>query len=107
MRLVPDLGGELRGEPGLADTGLTREQDDLAGAGPGLAQAIAQQGALRRPADEVGDPTPRRLEAALYCGEALDHECFDRLGEALCRLAAEVGQPEQITDQAAGGAGED
>src|SRR6516162_4595734 len=54
VRLVRDLGGELSAEPRLADAGLAREQDDLAGAGPGLAQAVAQQGALRRPADEVG-----------------------------------------------------
>src|SRR6516164_8121483 len=74
---------------------------------PGLALAVAQQGALRRPADEVGDPATRRLEAALCYGDALDREDFDRLGEALCCLPAEVAQPEQTADQAAGGAGED
>src|SRR6516165_3120832 len=62
VRLVRDLGSELSAEPRLADAGLAREQDDLAGAGPGLAQAVAQQGTLRRPADEVGEPAARRLE---------------------------------------------
>jgi hypothetical protein len=70
-------------------------------------QAVAQQGVLRRPADEVGEPAPRRLKAALGCGDAFDHEGFDRFGEALDRLAPEVAQPEQVADQAAGGAGED
>ena len=107
VRLVRDLGGELSGEPRLADAGLAREQDDLAGAGPGLAQAVAQQGALRRPADEVGEPAARRLEAAFRHGDALDREGLDRLGEALRCLPAEVAQPEQVADQAAGGAGED
>src|SRR5215831_7673153 len=107
VRLVRDLGGELGAEPRLADAGLAREQDDLAGAGPGRAQAVAQQGALRRPPDEVGEPAVRRLEAALCCGDAFDREGFDRLGEALDRLAPEVAQPEQIADQASGGAGED
>src|SRR6516225_10592688 len=107
VRLARDLGGELRGEPRLADAGLAREQDDLAGAGPGRAQAVAQQGALRRPADEVGEPAPRRLEAALCYSDAFDHEGFDRLGKALRYLAAEVAQPEQVADQAAGGAGDD
>src|SRR6516225_4211273 len=37
----------------------------------------------------------------------LDREGLDRLGKALRRLPAEIGQPEQIADQAAGGAGED
>src|SRR6516162_656849 len=64
VRLVRDLGGELSAEPRLADAGLAREQDNLAGAGPGPAQAVAQQGALRGPPDEVGDPAARRLEAA-------------------------------------------
>jgi hypothetical protein len=107
VRLARDLGGELSGEPRLADAGLAREQDDLAGAGPGLAQAVAQQGALRRPADEVGEPAARRLEAAFRHGNGLDREGFDRLGEALHCLAAELAQPEKVADQAAGGAGED
>ena len=107
VRLARDLGGELSGEPRLADAGLAREQDDLAGAGPGRAQAVAQQGALRRPADEVGEPAARRLEAAFGHGDALDHEGLDRLGKALRCLPAEVAQPEQVADQAAGGAGED
>jgi hypothetical protein len=55
----------------------------LAGAGPGLAQALAQQGALRRPADEVGEPAPHGLEPAFRHGEALDGEGLDRLGKAL------------------------
>ena len=107
VRLVHDLSGELSAEPRLADAGLAREQHDLAGAGPGLAQTVAQQGALRRPADEVGEPAARGLEPAFGYGEALDHEGFDRLGEALRRLATEVAQPEQVGDQAAGHAGED
>jgi hypothetical protein len=78
---------------------------------PAPAQAarrrFAQQGALRRPADEVGEPAPRRLEAALCYSDAFDHEGFDRLGKALRYLAAEVAQPEQVADQAAGGAGDD
>jgi hypothetical protein len=94
VRLVCDLGGELSGEPRFADSGLAREQDDLAGAGPGFAQAVAQQGALRRPPDEVGESAPRRLEPAFRGGGALDGEGFDRLGEALCYLPAEVAQPE-------------
>ena len=64
VRLVRDLDGELSAEPRLADAGLARKQDDLAGAGPGRAQAVAQQGALRHPADEGGDPATRCLEAA-------------------------------------------
>ncbi len=107
VRLVRDLGGELSGEPRLADAGLAREQDDLAGAGPGLAQAVAQQGALRRPPDEVGEPAARRLEPAFRHGDALDREGLDRLGEALRYLPAEIGEPEQVADEAAGGAGED
>jgi len=106
VRLVRDLGGELSGEPRLANAGLAREQDDLAGAGPGLVQAVAQQGALRRPADEIGEPAARRLEAALCCGDALDREGLDRLGKALRYLAAEIDEPEQVTDEAASGAGE-
>src|SRR5262249_19363860 len=105
--LVRDLGGELSAEPRLADAGLAREQDDLAGAGPGLAQAVAQQGALLRPADEVGEPVVRRLKAALCCGAAFDHEGFDRVGKALDRLPAEVAQPDQLADQAGGGPGGD
>src|SRR5262245_16806908 len=85
VRLVRDLAGELGGEPRLADAGLAREQHDLAGAGPGRAQAIAQQGALCHPADEVGEPAARRLEAALYYGDAFDGPSLDRLGEALDR----------------------
>ena len=88
--LARDLGGELDGEPGLADASLARKQDDLAGAGPGRAQALAQYRTLRRPADEVGEPAARRLEAALCCGDPLDREGFDRLGKALHRLPAEV-----------------
>jgi hypothetical protein len=107
VRLVRDLGRELSGEPRLADAGLTREQDDLAGAGPGLAQPVAQPGALRRPPDEVGEPAARRLEAALCYGDAFDRKGFDRLGETLRSLPAEIGQPEQVADEAAGGAGDD
>src|SRR5215472_18108753 len=107
MGLVRDLGGALSGEPRFADAGLAREQDDLAGAGPGLAQAVVQQGALRFSADEVGKPAACRLEAALCYGDAFDREGFDRLGKALCRLAPEIAQPEQVADQAAGSAGED
>jgi hypothetical protein len=107
VRLARDLGDELSGEPRLADAALAREQDDLARTTPGRAQPVAQQGTLRRPADEVGDPAARRLEPAFGYGDALDHEGLDRLGKALCRLPAEIGQPEQIADQAAGGAGED
>src|SRR5262245_32038722 len=67
MRLVRDLGGELRGEPRRADAGLAREQDDLAHAGPGLAQALAQQGALRHPPTRSVSPrraASNRLSAA-------------------------------------------
>jgi hypothetical protein len=108
VRLARDLGGELSGEPRLADARLAREQDYLAGAGPGLAQAGAQYRTLRRPADEVGEPAAHRLEPALCCcGDAFDREGFDRGVEPFQRLQAEVAQPEQIADQAAGGAGED
>src|SRR5215467_15985698 len=107
MGLVRDLGGELSAEPRLADAGLAREQDDLAGAGPGLAQAVAQQGAFRRPTDEAGKPAACRLEAALHCSDAFDCEGFNRLGEALQRLPAEVAQPEQVTNEAPGDAGDD
>jgi hypothetical protein len=105
--LVRDLGCELSTEPRLADAGLAREQHDLAGAGPGLSQAVAQHRTLCRPPDEVGEPATRRLKAAFRHGDVFDHECLDRLGEALDRLPAEVAQPEQVADQAAGGAGED
>jgi hypothetical protein len=105
--LARDLGGELSGEPRLADAGFAREQDNLAGPGPGRAQTVEQQGVLRCPADEVGEPTTRRLEAAFRHGDVFDREGVDRLGKALCCLPAEIGQPEQIADQAAGGAGED
>ena len=98
VRLVRDLGGELSAEPRLADAGLARKQDDLAGAGPGLTQALAQHRTLRHPADEVGEPAARGLEAALRGGDAFDREGFDRLGKALDRLATEVAQPEQIAD---------
>src|SRR5215469_4444130 len=64
-----------------------------------------QQGALHRPADEVGKPAACRLEAALHYGGAFDHEGFDRPSKAFDCLPAEVAQPEQIADQAAGGAG--
>jgi len=107
VRLARDLGGELSGETRLADAGLAREQDDLAGAAPGLVQAVVQQGALGRPPDEVGDPAARRLEPALRHGDALDREGLDRLGEALRCLAAEIGEPEEVADEAASGAGED
>ena len=107
VRLARDLGGELSAEPRLADAGLAREQDDLAGAGPGLAQALVQQGAFRCPADEVDQPSACRLEPALRYGEAFDREGFDRLDEPLDRLASEIAQPEQVADEAAGGAGED
>ena len=46
----------------------------------------------------------KRLSAA---ATPSDYEGFDRLGEALDRLPAEVAQPEQVADEAAGGAGED
>jgi hypothetical protein len=94
VRLARDLGGELSGEPRLADAGLAREQDDLAGAAPGLVQAVVQQGALGRPPDEVGDPAARRLEPAFRLGDARDREGFDRLGKPLCCLPSEVAQPE-------------
>ena len=94
VRLARDLGGE----PRLADAGLAREQDDLAGASPGLAQTVAQYRTLRHPADEVGNPAPRRLEAALRYGDTLDRESFDRLGKTLRCLPAEIAQPEQIAD---------
>ena len=42
----------------------------------------AQQGLLLRPADEVGEPAARGLEAAFNNGDALHRECFNRLGEA-------------------------
>ena len=61
---------------------------------------------LRRPPHEVCEPAARRLKAALRCGDALDREGFDWLGEALDRSPAEVAQPEQVADEAAGGAGE-
>jgi hypothetical protein len=105
--LVRDLGGELSAEPRLADAGLAREQDDLAGACPGVAQAVAQYRTLRRPADEVGEPTPRRLEPAFGHGDAPDRESLDRLGKALRCLPAEIGEPKQVADKAAGGAGVD
>ena len=101
VRLARDLGGELSCEPRLADAGLAREQDDLARAAPALAQAVAQQGALRHPADEVGDPPARRLEPAFGYGDILDHEGLDRLGKALRCLPAEIAQSEQVADQAA------
>src|SRR5262249_42505945 len=107
VRLARDLGGELSAEPRLADAGPAREQDDLASAGPGRAQAVAQKGALGRPADQVGDPAARRLEAAFGRGDVLDREGLDWPGKALDRLPAEVAQPEQIADQTAGGAGDD
>src|SRR5262249_61542896 len=91
VRLVRDLGGELSGEPRLADAGLAREQDDLSGAGPSLAQAVAQQGALRRPADEGGDPTACRLAAAFGGAAALEHEGFDRRGKTFRCLPSELG----------------
>jgi hypothetical protein len=94
VRLGGDLGGELSAQPRLADAGLAREQDNLTGAGPGLAQGVAQQCALRHPPDEVGNPAARRVEAALRHGDALDHEGLDRLGKALDRLPAEVAQLE-------------
>jgi hypothetical protein len=47
------------------------------------------------------------LEAAFCYGDAFDRERFDRVGIALHRLASEVAQPEQVAQQAAGGAGED
>jgi hypothetical protein len=53
-----------------------------------------QQGAFRRPADEVGDPAARRLEPAFGFGDTFDHEGFDRLGEALRCLRAEIGEPD-------------
>ena len=59
-------------------------------------QAVAQQSALRRSPHEVGEPSARRLEAALCYGNAFDHEGFDRRGEALDRLPAELAQPEQV-----------
>jgi len=107
VRLALDLGSELSGEPRLADAGLARGHDNLAGAGPGLAQAVAQYRTLRRPSDEVGDPAARRLEAAFGYGDVLDREGLDRLRKALCYLPAEIAQPEYIADQAARGAGED
>ena len=99
--------GELSGEPRLAHTGLAREQYDLAGAAPGRAQAVAQQDALRRPADEVGEPAARRLEATFGHGDVLDREGLDRLRKAFRCLRAKIGEPEQVADQAAGGAGDD
>jgi hypothetical protein len=51
--------------------------------------------------------SPRRLEPAFGYGDALDDEGLDRRGKPLCCLAAEIPQPEQVADQAAGGAGED
>ena len=59
------------------------------------------------PPDEVGEPATRRLEAALRHGDAFDREGFDRLGKALRCLGAEIGEPKQVADQAAGGAGDD
>jgi hypothetical protein len=47
-----------------------------------------------------------RLKAALRHGDVFDREGLDRLGEALDSLLAEVAQPEQVADQAAGDAGE-
>jgi hypothetical protein len=79
----------------------------LASARARFAQAVAQQGALRRPADEVDKPSACRLEPAFHHGDAFDRESLDRLCKALDRLPAEIGEPEQIADQAAGGAGED
>jgi hypothetical protein len=79
----------------------------LAGACPGFAQAVAQYRTLRHPADEFGDPAARRLEPAFGYGDVLDREGLDRLGKPLCCLPAEIGEPEQIADQAAGGAGKD
>src|SRR6202040_1648725 len=99
VRLACDLGSELSGKPRLADAGLAREQDDLARAGPGLAQAAAQQGALRRPAAEVDEPAARRLETAFGHGDALDHKGLDRRGETLRCLPAEIGEPEEVADE--------
>ena len=73
----------------------------------GRAQPVAQYRTLHRPADEVGDPAARRLEAAFGYGDVLDREGLDRLGKALDRLPAEVAQPEQIANEAAGDASED
>jgi hypothetical protein len=53
------------------------------------------------------DPAARRLEPAFGYGDALDREGLDRLGKALRCLPVEVAQPEQIADQAEGGASED
>ena len=53
--------------------------------------------------------SPRRAASKRLSvtADAFDREGLDRLGEALQRLPAEVAQPEQVADQAAGGAGED
>jgi hypothetical protein len=61
---------------------------------PAPAQASRRRSRNRalsgRPADEVGEPAARRLEPAFGYGDGLDREGFDRLGEALRRLAPEV-----------------
>src|SRR5262249_10949606 len=77
------------------------------GAAPGRAQTVAQQDALRRPPDEVGNPAPHRLESAFGHGNPLDREGLDRLGEALRYLPAEIAESEQVADEAASGAGKD
>src|SRR5262249_20950365 len=48
-----------------------------------------------------------RLESAFGIGCALDRPCRDRLGDTLELVRAEVAQTEQITEQPAGGRGDD
>src|SRR6516164_7225081 len=76
---------------------------------PAPAQASRKRSCNRAlsAAHEVGNPAARRLEPAFRCSDTFGREGFDRLGETLHRLPAEGAQPEQVADQAAGGAGED
>jgi hypothetical protein len=64
---------------GIADAGLAREQDDPAGVAPGLAQAVAQQGTLRRPTRSVSRrrAASSRLSAAATPSTA-NSQCVDK-----------------------------
>ena len=100
MALGREALAQFPHDPGLADTGLAREQDYLAFAIPGLLPTAQQQrDLLLSPHQRREARCLSRLEAPLGAAFARHPPDRERVGEPLEALRAEISQLEQATHE--------
>src|SRR6516225_9743539 len=98
---------QFRGDTRLADTGLTRDQNDLAVPGLGAHPTAQQQIDLLVTPDQWAQRrSAQRLKAARNRARAQRLPCRDRPGDALEFDLAEIAVFEQVAGQPAGAGGD-